>query len=76
MEKRLCNIYEKIDTRPEFQEIVQHLRTQLFNIELKQAQGTRIRSRLQFELDEEKSTKFFFQNMSKRKHANQDMLSI
>lgn len=76
MEKRLRNIYEKIDTRPEFQEIVQHLRTQLFNIELKQAQGTRIRSRLQFELDEEKCTKFFFQNMSKRKHANQDMLSI
>lgn len=76
LEKRLRNIYRKIDTRPELQKTAQILRMQLFNIESKEAQGAKIRSRLQLELEGEKCNKFFFQQMAKRKHANQDMLSI
>ena len=76
MEKRLRNIYRKIDTKPELQQTAQILRTKLFNIELKEAQGAKIRGRLQFELEGEKCTKSFFQKITKRKHANQDMLSI
>ena len=76
LEKRLRNIYRKIDTRPELQKTAQILRTQLFNIESKEAQGAKVRSRLQLELEGEKCNKFFFQKMTKRKNANQDMLSI
>ena len=76
LEKRLRNIYRKIDARPELKQTAQILRTQLFNIESKEAQGAKVRSRLQLELEGEKCNKFFFQRMAKRKHANQDMLSI
>ena len=76
MEKRLRNIYRKIDTKPELKQTAQILRTKLFNIELKETQGAKIRGRLQFELEGEKCTKSFFQKITKRKHANQDMLSI
>ena len=76
LERRLRNIYRKIDAKPELKQTAQMLKTQLFNIELKEAQGAKIRCRLQFELEGEKCNKFFFQKMVKRKHANQDMLSI
>lgn len=76
MEKRLCNIYRKIDTKPELQQTVQNLRTQLYNIELKQAQGAKVRSRLQYELQGERCTNFFFPQTENCKNAKQDMLSI
>ena len=56
--------------------MAENLRAQLFNIELKEAQGAKIRSRIQYELEGEKCTKFFFQQIDKRKHAKQDMYSI
>ena len=74
--KRLPNIYRKIDTKPELKQTAQNLRTQLYNIELKEAQGAKNRSRLQYELQGERCTNFFFQQMEKRKNAKQDMLSI
>lgn len=76
LEKRLRNIYGKIDTKPQLHQTAQNLKTQLFNMELKEAQGAKIRSRLRFGLEGEKCTKLFFQKMAKRKYANQDMLSI
>lgn len=69
MGKRLPNIYRKIDTKPELKQTAQNLRTQLYNIELKEAQGAKNRSRLQYELQGERCTNFFFQQMEKRKNA-------
>lgn len=54
MEKRLRNIYTKIDKKPELQTMPDNLRIQLFNIEIKEAQGTKVRSRIQYELEGEK----------------------
>ena len=76
MEKRLRNTYRKIATKPELKQAAKILRTQLFNKELKEAQGAKVRSRWHFELDGEKYTKFFFKQMEKRTNAKQDMLSI
>ena len=76
LEKRLYNIYRKIETKPQLKQTAQNLRTQLFNIELKEAQGAKIRSRLKFELEGEKCTKFFFQQMEKCTNTKQDTLSI
>ena len=41
LEKRLYNIYRKIETKPQLKQTAQNLRTQLFNIELKEAQGAK-----------------------------------
>ena len=54
LEKRLRNIYTKIDKKPELQTMPDNLRIQLFNIEIKEAQGTKVRSRIQYELEGEK----------------------
>ena len=76
LEKRLRNIYRKIDRKPELQTMANSIRSQLFQIELKEAQGAKVRSRLRCELEGEICTKFFFAQMEKRKNAKQDMLSI
>ena len=75
MEKRLRNIY-KIHNKPELQKKADHLRSELFKIELQIAQGAKVRSRLRLELEGERCTKFFFQQVEKHKNSKQDMLSI
>ena len=76
LEKRLRNTYRKIATKPDLKQAAQILKTQIFNIELKEAQGAKVRSRLQFELEGERCTKFFFKQMEKRSNAKHDMLSV
>ena len=76
LEKRLRNIYKKIHNKPELQKKADHLRSELFKIELQIAQGAKVRSRLRLELEGERCTKFFFQQVEKHKNSKQDMLSI
>ena len=76
LEKRLRNIYKKIHRRPELQTMANNLRSELFKIELHIAQGAKIRSRIRLELEGERCTKFFFQQIEKHKNSKQDMLSI
>ena len=76
MEKRLRKIYKKIHNKPELQKKADHLRSELFKIELQIAQGAKVRSRLRLELEGERCTKFFFQQVEKHKNSKQDMLSI
>ena len=44
-----------------------NLRPKLFKIELHMAQGAKTRSRIRSELDGERCTKFFFQQIEKQK---------
>ena len=76
MEKRLPNIYKKIRTRPELQTRANNLRSEVFKIKLHTAQGVKIHSRIHIELDGERCTKFFFQQVEKHKNSKQDMLSV
>ena len=76
LEKRLRNIYKKIHRRPELQTMANNLRSELFKIEVHMAQGAKIRSRIRIELDGERCTRFFFQQVEKHKNAKQDMFSI
>lgn len=46
LEKRLHNIYTKIQRKPELQTMADNLRLELFKIELQQAQGAKVRSRI------------------------------
>ena len=43
---------------------------------MKEAQGTKIRVRRTWELEDEKYIKYFFQKTEKRKNADQAILSI
>ena len=76
LEKRLRNIYKKIHRRPELQTMANNLGSELFKIELHMAQGAKVHSRIRLELEGEKCTKFFFQQIEKHKNSKQDMLSI
>ena len=76
LEKRLRNIYKKVHRRPELQTMANDLRSELFKIELYIAQGAKICSRIRIELDGERCTKFFFQQIEKHQNSKQDMLSI
>ena len=76
LEKRLRNIYKKIHEKPELQKTADHLRSELFKIHLQIAQGAKVRSRVRLELEGERCTKFFFQQVEKHKNSKQDMLSI
>ena len=53
-----------------------NLRPKLFKIELHLAQGAKTRSRIRSELDGERCTKFFFQQIEKHKNSKHDMLSM
>ena len=75
LEKRLRNIYKKIHRRPELQTMANNLRSELFKIELHMAQGAKVRSRTRLELEGERCTKFFFQQIEKHKNSKQVMLS-
>ena len=53
-----------------------NLRPKLFQIELHMARGAKTRSRIRTELNGERCTKFFFQQIEKHKNSKHDMLSI
>ena len=76
LEKRLRNLYKKIQKHSRFQNTIDKLRSELFKIELQMAQGAKVRSRIRLELEGERCTKFFFQQIEKRNNSKQDMPSI
>ena len=76
LEKRLRNIYKKINMKQGLQKIADKLRSELYKIELQMAQGAKVRSRIRLELDGERCTKFFFHQIEKHNNAKQDMMSI
>ena len=76
LKRPLRNIYTKIDATPDLQNLTDKLKNDLKQIEMKEAQGTKIRVRLTWELEDEKYIKYFFQKTEKRKNADQAILSI
>ena len=76
LEKRLRNIYKKIHEKPELQKMADHLRSELFKIELQIVQCAEVHSRVRLKLEAERCTKFFFQQVEKHKNSKQDMLSM
>ena len=43
---------------------------------MKKVQGVKIHVKVIWELEDEKCSKYFFQNLGKRKHADQAILSL
>lgn len=76
MLKHLRNTYRKVDTNPNLHYTINNLRSQLYKIDLEEAQGATIRAKVQHELQGEKCSKFFFSQTEKRKDAQQTMLSL
>ena len=75
LKRRLPNIYTKIDAKPHLQNLADKLKNELKQIEMKEAQGAKIRAKITWELEGEKCTKYFFQKLEKRKNADQAILS-
>ena len=63
------NIYTKI-------EVADKLKSELKQIEIKKAQGVKIRAKVTWELESETCTKYFFKKLAKRKNADQAILSL
>ena len=60
LKRRLRNIYTKIDANPHLQNLADRLKNELKQIEMKKAQGAKIRTKITWELEGEKCTKYFF----------------
>ena len=76
LERRLRNIYSKIDAKPHLQNLVDLLKNELKQIKIKEAQGANIRAKITWESEGEKCTKYFFQKLDRRKNADQAILSL
>ena len=76
LKRRLRNIYTKIDAKRHLQNLADKLKNKLKQIEMKEAQGVKIHSKMTWELEGEKCTKYFFQKLEKRKNAVQAILSL
>ena len=74
LERRLRNIYSKIDAKPHLQNLVDLLKSELKQIKIKEAQGAKIRAKITWESEVEKCTKYFFQKLDRRKDANQAIM--
>ena len=51
IKERLRNIYKKIKEKPQLQNMANNLKAQLFEIEAREAQGAKIRTKIQWELE-------------------------
>ena len=76
LKRRSWNIYTKIDAKRHLQNLADKLKNKLKQIEMKEAQGVKIHSKMTWELEGEKCTKYFFQKLEKRKTAVQAILSL
>ena len=76
VKRRLRKIYTKIDANPHLPNIADKLKNELKQIEMKEAQGAKIRANITLELEGEKCTKYFFQKLEKRKNADQAILFL
>ena len=76
LKRRLRNIYTKIDAKPHLQNLVDKVKNELKQIDMKEAQGTRIHPTITWELEGTKCNKYFFQKLEKRNNADQAKLSL
>ena len=72
LKRRLRNIYTKIDPKSHLQNLADKLKNELKQIGMKEAPGAKIT----WELEDEKCTKYFFQQPEKRKNVDQAILSL
>ena len=76
LKKRLRNLFKKVAENEHLQKIIDKYKSELFQIELKEAQGAKIRTKVKWELEGEKCNKFFFEKLEKKKDANQAIFSL
>ena len=76
LKRRLRNIYTKIDAKLHLQNFADKLKNELKQIEMKKAEGAKIREKITWELEGEKCIKYFFQKLEQRKNADQAILSL
>ena len=70
------NIYTKIDAKLHLQNLADKLKNESKQIEIKEAQGAKIRAKITWKLEGGKCTKYFSQKLQKRKNADLAILSI
>ena len=58
--KRLRNLYEKENYKPEIKPMINIFQDELYCLESKQAKGTKIRANIRWDLEGEKCSKTFF----------------
>lgn len=75
MLKRLRNIYRTIPSQPYLQSLAGDLRKQLFQIQKQEAQGIKMCAKVKYELEGEKRSKLFFQQIEKRKDSQETVFS-
>ena len=56
--------------------MIHNLKSQLFQIELEEVHGLKLRNKIKWDLDREKCTKTFFQKLETRKSARETMSRI
>ena len=62
--------------KPEIQSIIKNLQDKLYQLENKQAKGTKLRARIKSELEGEKCSKIFFEVLRRRNVQNQTIFKI
>ena len=67
-------MFREIHSRPHWQNTAYGFRKLLFQVEQQEAQGAKVHAKIQYELEEEKCSKFFFQEMQKSKDTGNDAL--
>ena len=76
LKERLRNIYTMIDAKMHLQNLTNKLKSELKQIEMKEAQGAKLHTKITWELEGEKCTKYFLQKLEKRKNADQARHSL
>ena len=70
LKKRLRNLYEK-KIKPEIKPIIKNLQDELYQLENKQAKGTKLRPTIRWKLEDEKCSKTFFKVLERNNMRNQ-----
>ena len=73
---RLRNIYTMIEPKLHLQNLTDKLKSELKQIEMKEAQGAKLHAKITWEFEGEKCTKYFLQKLDKRKNADQARHSL
>ena len=65
LKRRLWNIYTNIDAKPQLENLVDERKNELKQVEMKEAQGKKIRGKRTWELERKKCILCFFQKLEK-----------
>ena len=65
LKRRLWNIYTNIDAKPQLENLVDERKNELKQVEMKEAQGKKIRGKRAWELERKKCILCFFQKLEK-----------